>query len=155
MTKRKIVFTEDKIVDDFRKGTADEEAYEKGQQVNMDERSAAHFVELGVAEFVTAKRRKAKTAAAKDNTGENGDGDDDNTGENGDGGDDNTGENGNGGDDNTGENGDGGDDNTGENGDGGDDSTGENGDGGDDSTGENGNGGDDSTGENGDGAKLV
>lgn len=52
--EKKVVvkFTRDYVVDDERKGTADEESYAKGARRALVASSAAHFVSRGAAEYV-------------------------------------------------------------------------------------------------------
>ncbi|OWU80438.1 hypothetical protein [Phaeobacter sp. 22II1-1F12B] len=46
-----VEFTRDYVVDDERKGTADEESYAKGARKSLVASSAAHFVSRGAAEY--------------------------------------------------------------------------------------------------------
>lgn len=67
--KRKVEFVRDYVVDDLRKGTADEESYSAGDQVSLNANSAWYFVEArGAAKYldegargrVQQKRRRRK-----------------------------------------------------------------------------------------------
>ena len=48
-----IRFTERRIVDDYRKGTDDEERYEEGEVVEVSPTAAAHWCSRKAAELVT------------------------------------------------------------------------------------------------------
>lgn len=57
-TEKVIVkFVRDYVVDDARKGTQEEEAYSKGQRKSLPETSARHFVDRGIAVYVSTAKK--------------------------------------------------------------------------------------------------
>ena len=56
----RVTFTETKVVDDHRKGTPDEERYEKGRTYDLSEAAGGHWIGRNVA--VPAQDNPAETA---------------------------------------------------------------------------------------------
>lgn len=53
----KVLFTETRVVDDFRKGTLNEERFEKGKSYDLPEPSAAHWISRGAAVVDSAEAK--------------------------------------------------------------------------------------------------
>jgi len=54
-----------KFTKDYEVRSADRESYEAGQEINLSEESANHFVSRGVAEIVSAKKSTTKKSEEK------------------------------------------------------------------------------------------
>lgn len=55
----KIRFTETRVVDDHRKGTADELRFEEGKEYNLDDDAARRWIARGIAAEVDRKSQSA------------------------------------------------------------------------------------------------
>jgi hypothetical protein len=61
----KVRFISRRVVDDFRKGTPDEEVFEQDSEHDLGEASALLWVSAGVAEFVAADEGTLKPLKKK------------------------------------------------------------------------------------------
>ncbi len=59
----KIKFLETRIVDDYRKGTEDEERYDKDETADLPPRSAMRWVNRGVAVILNDETKKVLPAS--------------------------------------------------------------------------------------------
>lgn len=66
MSDVNVKFNETRIVDDFRRGTADEERYEAGEIYTLGPASAKRWIDRGIAVETDEKPKAAKSKAAKD-----------------------------------------------------------------------------------------
>ena len=64
MTKVAVIFTEERVVEDERKGTPAEERYEAGKTYRLDRTSADHWIRRGYAKETKAQRKAASRKTA-------------------------------------------------------------------------------------------